>query len=144
MSDLGKRLAEAMDVAATAKPCKSNIAEHDPIFEPAQCIEKGPHAVHKGAHGQTWTDPPKAHRGYLEEFPDPEPDDLPREQLAEHSEMWAAVAQTLDEWLGRMHGIYAGRHNAGAFLDFLAMQGYRVTPIEKPPPISELLPPATD
>lgn len=71
---------------------------------------------------------------YNGDWPDPEPDDLTREQLAEHDPMWRAVADTLDEWLSRLHGVTSSHHNTGAFLDFLALQGYQVTAIPKPLP----------
>lgn len=75
----------------------------------------------------------------MDDTSEPEPDDLPREQLADHSDMWRAVADTLDEWLHRMHGITSGSHNAGAFLDFLALEGYEVVAKPALPTIDELL-----
>lgn len=77
-----------------------------------------------------------------DDWPDPEPDDLLREQLAEANPMWKAVADTLDEWLMRMHGITSGRHNAGAFLEFLALEGYEVVRFSDMPSIEQLLAPA--
>lgn len=76
--------------------------------------------------------------------PDTDPDDLRREELAEHDPMWAAVADTLDEWLHRLHGITSSNHHAGSFLEWLAANGYRVTPIPAGPPIETLLPPSSD
>lgn len=70
---------------------------------------------------------------------EPDPDDLTREELAEHNPMWRAVADTLDEWLHRMHGVTSSNHFAGSFLDWLAMNGYRVEPIDPGPPIEEVL-----
>lgn len=78
------------------------------------------------------------------DYPDPDPDDLTRDELAETYPAVYAVALALDEWLHREHGILSSRHHAGAFLDYLALQGYEV--VEKPPvpPLSDLLPiPAT-
>lgn len=75
-----------------------------------------------------------------DDYPEPHLDDLTREQLAEYDPMARAVADTLDEWLHRMHGITAGLHNAGAFLEFLALHGYTVTAMEPVTPLEELLP----
>lgn len=72
------------------------------------------------------------------EHDDLEPDDFIRSQLPEQNEMWAAVADTLDEWLHRLHGITCSKHNAGAFLDWLALRGYRVEAIEPPIDYAEL------
>jgi hypothetical protein len=41
-----------------------------------------------------------------------------------------AVADTLDEWNHRAHGITSSAHHAGLFLDLLADRGYRITPVE--------------
>jgi hypothetical protein len=74
----------------------------------------------------------------------PDPDDLTRAQLAETDPMWRAVADTLDEWLHRMHGITSGQHNAGVFLEWLALNGYEVVAKTALPSLAELLPVAVD
>ena len=76
-----------------------------------------------------------------DDYPEPDLDDLTREQLAEYDPLARAVADTLDEWLYRMHGITAGLHNAGAFLEFLVLRGYQVTAVEPVPSLEELLGP---
>lgn len=78
------------------------------------------------------------------DHPEPEPDDLTRAQLAEYDPMWSAVADTLDEWMIRMHGIMSSHHNAGLFLELLALQGYRVERMEPPTPVEQLLPAPTE
>lgn len=70
---------------------------------------------------------------------EPDPDDLARGELAEYDPMWRAVADTLDEWLFRMHGVISSHHNTGCFLDLLVLQGYDVVKREDLPPIEELL-----
>lgn len=72
--------------------------------------------------------------------PDVDLDSLRRDQLGEIDPMHPVLADVLDEWLLRMHGITSGGHYVGAFLEFLAAQGYRVTPIEVPD-LADLLPP---
>ena len=57
-------------------------------------------------------------------------DDLARAELPADAR---AVADTLDEWLHRMHGVYSGGHYVGAFLDFLAERGYEVRPVDALP-----------
>ena len=52
-------------------------------------------------------------------------DDLKRDELPE---MPKAVADTLDEWLWRMHGIASGGHYVGVFLKWLKRNGYEITP----------------
>jgi hypothetical protein len=39
-----------------------------------------------------------------------------------------AVADTLDEWIHRAHGLTSSAHGAGLFLDLLAEHGYRIAP----------------
>lgn len=56
-------------------------------------------------------------------------DDLTRADLPTDAR---AVADTLDEWLVRMHGIHSGGHFVGAFLDFLGERGYEVRPAPDP------------
>lgn len=74
--------------------------------------------------------------------PDPDLDDLTRDQLAELGGAPPVVAEVLDSWLSRAQGLIPGRgHYAGLFLDMLAAEGYRVEPIDTGPPLSELLPP---
>lgn len=75
------------------------------------------------------------------EPPDPDLDTLPRATLAELDGPAAAVADVLDDWLLRTHGITSSAHNAGLFLDLLAAEGWRVTAIDTGPPIGSLLPP---
>lgn len=73
----------------------------------------------------------------------PSPDDLTREQLAEYAHLpWLAVAETLDEWNHRMHGILSSHHNAGLFLELLHEAGWQVVPVE-PMPVP-MLPPPTE
>jgi len=73
-------------------------------------------------------------------------DDLPRSRLREGAlgDMPGAVADVLDGWLHRNHGVISGRHYVGAFLDELAAKGYRVTPIPAGPSFEELLPAPTE
>jgi hypothetical protein len=79
------------------------------------------------------------------EPPDPDLDDLTRADLAELAHLPAsAVADVLDEWLLRAHGVTSSAHNVGLFLDLLAADGYRVTAIDPGPPIESLLPPPTE
>lgn len=52
-----------------------------------------------------------------------DPDTLLREQLGEHNPMWAALADCLDEWNYRMHGLMSGRHSIGLFLWLLEHHG---------------------
>lgn len=79
------------------------------------------------------------------EPPDPDLDDLTRGELAELAHLPAAtVADVLDEWLLRAHGITSSAHNVGLFLDLLAADGYRVEPIDPGPPIESLLPQAVE
>jgi len=78
------------------------------------------------------------------DYPDPDLDDLTREQLAEMDGPARAVADVLDDWVCRRHGILSSHHGVGLFLDLLAAEGWRVTPIDPGPPLDQLLPPATD
>lgn len=66
------------------------------------------------------------------EPPDPDIDSLTRADLREWAHMpeLAAVADVLDEWMLRAHGVTSSAHNVGLFLDLLAAEGYRVGPIE--------------
>lgn len=75
---------------------------------------------------------------------DPDPDDLTRNQLAETHPDAAVIAEVLDEWLLRCHGVTSGAHHAGAFLDFLAARGYEARQMPPVPSLDELLPPAED
>lgn len=76
------------------------------------------------------------------EPPDPDLDTLTRADLAELAHLpAAAVADVLDDWLLRAHGITSSGHNVGLFLDLLAAAGFQVTPIDPGPPIGSLLPP---
>ena len=70
-------------------------------------------------------------------------DRMTRDQLAELPGPEHAVAQVLDEWNHRSHGLISSSHGVGLFLDLLAVEGYRVTPIQEIDP-SDLLPPSTD
>ncbi|TDD37851.1 hypothetical protein E1287_07280 [Actinomadura sp. KC06] len=70
-------------------------------------------------------------------------DRMTRAQLAELPGPERTVADVLDEWNRREHGVISSSHGAGLFLDLLAAEGYRVTPIDAPD-LSELLPPPTD
>lgn len=51
-------------------------------------------------------------------------DQLRRAELAAEP---GAVADTLDGWLLRAHGIVSGSHNVGLFLDLLADHGLAIT-----------------
>ena len=75
---------------------------------------------------------------------DPDLDTLSRADLAELSGPAYTVACVLDEWRLRLDGLTSGQHGAGLFLDLLAAEGWRVTPIDPGPPIGELLPPPTE
>lgn len=70
-------------------------------------------------------------------------DELSRGQLRELDGAPAVVADVLDEWNHRLHGVTSGDHGVGLFLDLLAARGYRVEPI---PAIefADVLPPAVD
>jgi hypothetical protein len=71
-------------------------------------------------------------------------DTLTRAQLAERDGPTYTVACVLDDWLHRLHGISSSSHGAGLFLDLLAAEGYRVTPIGPLPSLDQLLPPPTE
>lgn len=73
--------------------------------------------------------------------PDPDLDTLTRSQLGELLALAYDVADVLDDWLLRAHGITSSDHNTGLFLDLLADRGYRVTPIDVP---DVHLPPPTE
>lgn len=73
---------------------------------------------------------------------EPDLDTLTRAQLHELG-MPGEVADVLDDWLHRNHGMISGRHYAGDFLEALATAGYRVEAIEAPS-FEELLPAAVD
>ena len=77
---------------------------------------------------------------------EPDLDDLDRDQLWETGlgDMPGHVANVLDDWLHQCHGVLSSSHNTGTFLDLLAAEGFRVTPIDPGPPIEELLPAAVD
>jgi len=51
-------------------------------------------------------------------------DDLPRGELDQAN---AALAEVLDEWLMRLHGLSSSAHGVGLFLDLLDDAGYKVT-----------------
>jgi len=70
-------------------------------------------------------------------------DTLTRGQLAELPGPAWDVARVLDEWRLRLYGLTSGHHGAGLFLDLLAAEGYRVTPIAVPA-LDELLPAPTE
>src|SRR5690242_1799886 len=53
----------------------------------------------------------------------PDLDNLTREQLPEDAR---AVADALDDWVCRRHGILSSHHGAGLFLKLLAEEGYEV------------------
>lgn len=75
---------------------------------------------------------------------EPDLDDLTRAELYEIGDMPGVVAAVLDDWLHQCHGVLSSNHNAGTFLDLLAAEGFRVTPIDPGPSIKQLLPAATD
>lgn len=57
-------------------------------------------------------------------------DDEPRAELGERDAMHPVVASALEEWRRYMDGGPSNCHYLGTFLDLLAAEGYRVTPIE--------------
>lgn len=75
----------------------------------------------------------------------PDLDRLPRAELreTEWGDMPGDVADVLDDWLHRNHGVLSSSHNVGDLLDSLAAAGYRVEKI-KAPDFAELLPASTD
>jgi hypothetical protein len=79
------------------------------------------------------------------EPPDPDIDSLTRADLREWAHMpeLSAVADVLDDWLLRAHGVTSSAHNVGLFLDLLAAEGYRVEPIEAPT-FAEIMPEVRD
>ena len=76
---------------------------------------------------------------------EPDLDSLTRAQLAElaHMPEVAATAGVLDDWLMRLHGTASSMHGVGLFLDLLAAEGFRVTPIEAAA-LEDVLPPSAD
>lgn len=68
-------------------------------------------------------------------------DTLTRADLAELAGPEATVADVLDEWLLREHGVTSSSHGVGLFLDLLAAEGWRVERVQVPdiqlPPPSE-------
>lgn len=74
---------------------------------------------------------------------EPDLDTLTRADLAELPGPASTLADVLDEWNHREHGVTSSHHGVGLFLELLADRGYRVTPIEASD-IAELLPPSTD
>jgi hypothetical protein len=69
----------------------------------------------------------------------PDPDDLTRAELAELAHLpWSDVADVIDEWNHRLHGVTSGSHGVGLFLDLLNEAGWHLerneAPIELPPP----------
>lgn len=73
-------------------------------------------------------------------------DSLRRDQLreTEYGDMPGDLAEVLDDWLHREHGVLSSHHRVGSFLEELAARGYRVTRIDPGPPIEQLLPASTD
>lgn len=74
--------------------------------------------------------------------PDPDLDSMTRDQLAELSGPELVVSEVLDDWRYRQHGIVSSAHGVGLFLDLLAAEGYRVTPIDVPE--GPMIPPPTE
>lgn len=70
-------------------------------------------------------------------------DRLDRDALRTMGGAPAALVDVLDEWLLTQHGVTSSAHCVGAFLDLLAAEGYRVTPIEAPA-FADVLPPSPD
>lgn len=56
-------------------------------------------------------------------------DRMTRAQLAELHGPERAVADILDDWLRREHGVISSSHGVGMFLDLLAEAGYQIMPI---------------
>ncbi len=75
---------------------------------------------------------------------EPDLDGLTRDALRELGGPPAALVDVLDDWLLREHGVLSGSHCVGSFLDLLAAEGYRVTPIDPGPTFEELLPASPD
>lgn len=71
-------------------------------------------------------------------------DTLTRADLAERDGPAYTVACVLDDWNRRLHGVISGHHGAGLFLDLLAVEGWRVTPIGPLLTLDQLLPPPTE
>lgn len=72
----------------------------------------------------------------------PDPDDLTRAELAELAHLpWSDLAEVLDEWLHREHGVTSSHHHVGLFLELLSERGWQVTRVEPIPPIGQLPPP---
>lgn len=70
-------------------------------------------------------------------------DTLTRADLAEQDSPAYPVACVLDDWNRQHDGVISSSHGAGLFLDLLAAEGYRVTPIVAPS-LDQLLPPPTE
>lgn len=68
-------------------------------------------------------------------------DALTRSDLAELDGPAYTVACVLDDWNHRLNGLTSSSHGAGLFLDLLAAEGWRVTPIGPLPSLDQLLPP---
>ncbi len=75
----------------------------------------------------------------------PDLDRLSRAELRETElgDMPGDVADVLDDWLSRNHGVLSSSHNVGDFLDALAAAGYRVEKIQAPE-FADLLPASRD
>lgn len=56
-------------------------------------------------------------------------DDLKRDDLPKAPK---AVADVLDDWVARKHGILSSHHGVGLFLDLLADEGYTITLLHRP------------
>jgi hypothetical protein len=66
---------------------------------------------------------------------EPEPDDLARAELAELAHLpWSDLADVLDEWNQRLHGVLSSAHGVGLFLDLLGERGWEIT--RKPSPVT--------
>lgn len=71
-------------------------------------------------------------------------DTLTRAELAELDGPAWTVAGVLNEWNRRHNGVRSSSHGAGLFLDLLAAEGWRVTPIGPLPSLAELLGPPSE
>lgn len=59
---------------------------------------------------------------------EPDPDDLTRGELAELAHLpWSDLAEVLDEWEVRIHGMHSSAHGVGLFLDLLGERGWEIT-----------------
>lgn len=78
-----------------------------------------------------------------DDCPEPDADDLTRDQLAETDPLLYDVATALDDWLHANHGVVSSHHYAGHFWTLLHERGVGLVR-EEPPSLEALLPPPID